>query len=117
LLMASYFEHDARILDAAARALEDANFHVQAGVVDDLYVQLVKVDDDELIDDDRRKALLARLSEVYGKQIISESARSHRLSILTALADRPITSISRRWGNMTVGDFNRVMKVLDTFSK
>jgi hypothetical protein len=117
LLMARYFEWDSRILDAAARALEDANFHTESGQVAEMYQATLHVDDDEPIDDDMRKALLARLSEVYGKQIVAEAGRAQRLSILTTLADKPIHSVSRRYGNMTVGDFRRVMKVLDTLSK
>lgn len=117
LLMARYFEHDARILDAAARALEDANFHTESGQVAEMYQATLHADDDALIDDDMRKALLARLSEVYGKQIVTEAGRAQRLSILSALADKTICSVSRRYGNMTVGDFRRVMKVLDTLSK
>jgi hypothetical protein len=116
LLMASYFGHGARILDAAAKALEDANFHTESAQVAAMYQAILKADDDEPIDDDMRKALLARMSEVYGKSITSPERRVERLSILTTLADRAIFSVSRR-GNMTVGDFKRVMRVLDTFGK
>ena len=115
MLMAQYFEWDSRILDAAAKALEDADFHAQSGEVAAMYQATLHVDDDYPIDDDMRKALLARMSEVYGKQIVTEAARSQRLGLLSVLADKEITSISRRYGNMTVGNFRRAMAVLDTF--
>lgn len=113
LLMAKYFRHDARILDAAAKALEDANFHTESGQLAEMYQAAIHVDDAAPIDDDMRKALLARMSEVYGKDITAQARREDRLDKLSALADKRIWSISRR-GNMTVGDFRRVMKVLDT---
>jgi hypothetical protein len=116
LLMARYFDWDARILQAAASALEDANFHTQSGEVTAMYKAIEHADDDSPIDDSMRKALLARLGEVYGKDITSERRRAERLSILSKLAGTRIVSVSRR-GNMTVGDFRRVMTVLDTLSK
>jgi len=117
LLMARYFGWDSRILDAASKALEDANFHTESAQVAEMYQATLKVADTEPIDDDMRSALMTRMSEVYGTSITKEYRRAERLEILSTLADKRITSVSRRWGNMTVGDFTRVMKVLDTFSK
>ena len=112
LLMADYFEHDARILQAASRALEDANFHSQAAAVDELYAQLVKVDDDVLIDSDTRSALFASLTERFGK--LNRPDRLRKLSVLAGREpNNPITSLSDRYCNMTMGDARRVFDVLN----
>lgn len=112
LLMAKYFEYDARILQAASKALEDANFHSQSSVVDELYELVVKVDDDALIDRDTRSALFATLTERFGK--LDRADRLRKLSVLAGREpSNPIRSLSDRYCDMTMGDARRVFDVLN----
>lgn len=111
LLMARYFGWDSRILDAAARALEDANFHTESGQVAEMYQATLHADDDEPYDDDMRKALFARLGEVYGRGL----TRTERLAKLSTIVERPVLTMSVRTTNpLTRGEFARAMRVLDT---
>lgn len=115
LLIAKFFHWDgADILRAAQFALEDANFHTESGVVSAMADELVKVDDDALIDRATRSALFAALAVVYpgiGKD------RNRRLAKLNLLANRPadnqITSLSDRYCDMTMGDARRVFDLLN----
>lgn len=114
LLMADYFEHDDRILLAAAAALEDANFHTEAGQITEMHAAIMAADEDAPYDDSMRKALFAKLRDVYGPL-----ARPSRLAKLSTLAGRPVLSMScaRSLQPVTVGEFRKVMAILDTLSK
>lgn len=115
LLVSKYFHFDgASILRVASAALEDANFHTESAVVDAMADELTRLPDSALIDAATRSALFASLAEVYPG--ISKD-RQRRLAKLNLLANRPgdnpITSLSDRFCDMTMGDARRVLTLLD----
>lgn len=114
VLMAGYFDWDARILEAAAYALEDANFHGDSATVSELYQAHAHADDDQPYDDSMRKALFARLNEVYGPGL----SRPIRLGKVSKLIGRPVHSMScKNVANpVTRGEFARAMEILSTLS-
>jgi hypothetical protein len=115
ILLAHYAEWNGLvILKAAESALEDANFHTEAGLVAEMAAKYELPDPDALIDSATRSALFASLAEVYpgiGKD------RDRRLAKLNLLAGRPadnqITSLSDRYNDMTNGDARRVFDMLN----
>lgn len=109
LLVAKFFEHDgAQILRTAEAALEDADFHTEAGLVGEMADKYdPPFDPAAPIDDATRKALFAALRERYGT--LDDAVRLRKVS---KFAGREITSMSRR-GNMTMGDARRVFGVLE----
>lgn len=115
LLVAKFFHWDALdILNTAIRALEDANFHVQAAQVAQIAAEVVKGDEDELIDGPTRSALFAALGEVYPGIGKDRQLRLFKLNVLAGRpANDPIVSLSDRRGNMTNGDARRVFLMLD----
>lgn len=113
LIMARYFEHDSRILLASARALEDANFHAIAGEVEAMHKMIMAADDDELIDSSTRSALFAALGERFPNVTKNRALRLRKLTVLAGRESDPITSLSDRYCNMTMGDARRVFRVLD----
>lgn len=110
VLISKFFEYKgADILRTAENALEDANYHTEAGVVGELADKYdPPFDPNAPIDDATRKALFARLREHYGYNL-DDSARLAKVSLL---AGKEIQSMSRR-GNMTMGDARRVFDILD----
>lgn len=112
LLLSQYSGWDGVfILRVAESGLEDANFHTDSATVGAMADKYEKASDDDPYDDDMRKALFAKLGEVYGRSL----SRASRLSRLTVILDRPVLSMSCNAARpVTRGEFARAMKVLDT---
>lgn len=90
LLMSSYFGYSSTILDAAARALEDANFHLDSAVVQEMADKYNHADDDLPMTPEHRKAVFAVLAERYGRNI----SRQRRLDIASKIVERPVLTFS-----------------------
>ena len=112
LLMARYFEWDSRILAAAAYALEDANFHTECGQIREMHKAIESADDDQPYDDSMRRALFAKLGEVYGP--LDRQTRLDRVSVLVGRAVYTMSCKHRSWNPITVAEFRRAMELLDT---
>lgn len=115
LLVARFFHWDGLdILRAAQHALEDSNLHTHAAQLAAMADAMTKADDDELIDSVTRSAVFASLAEVYPG---IQKDRARRLAKLNLLANRPadnpITSLSDRYCDMTMGDARRVFDMLN----
>lgn len=112
LLVAGHFSWDGvAIMKTAAFALEDANFHTESGAVMEMAKTIETVNDDAPYTDSMRKALFAKLSDVYGSWL----DRSDRLAKLSVLTGRRVTSMSTTIAEpLTRGEFGRVMSILST---
>lgn len=112
LLIASYFQWDGvAILQTASRALEDANFHTDAAVLDGLAAKY-SPDPESYIDDDMRKALFAALRDAN-----VDTDRETRLAFINKIVRRDghdVDSLSRRAVYpLRYREFGQVMDVLN----
>jgi hypothetical protein len=62
------------------------------------------------IDDGMRRAIFAALRGVYGR----EMSRGERLSTISLLVDRQVTSLSARYTDLTRAEGGRVLNILNT---
>lgn len=113
LLVAGFFNHDGvAILRTASSALEDANFHQDAAVVDRLVARHAP-DPESPIDDEMRKALFAALKDAN----VDANDRDTRLAFINKVVRRTgpaVDSLSRRAVYpLRYREFGQVMDVLD----
>ena len=116
IMLSKYFQFDGvAILRTAEAALEDANFHTESGIVSDLADKYdPPFDPNALIDTATRSALFASLAEVYPGISKDRPRRLAKLNLLAGRAkDNPITSLSDRYCDMTMGDARRVFDMLN----